>query len=135
MNNYIIDRLLDMAKRLDIRVEWSDLFNKYTPPASSTKYQSIVMNNNWHNQNELAFQLAHEIAHVLNHDDCEMAFYHASYSSQERIEREANNGAIKLLLPIFNDMGYENNPVKFMQVFHVPNYLFDNVTKIMKGIA
>lgn len=132
MDNYIIDRLLDMAKRLDIRVEWSDLFNKYTPPASSTKYQSIVMNNNWHNQNELAFQLAHEIAHVLNHDDCEMAFYHASYSSQERIEREANIGAIKLLLPIFKDMGYENNPVKFMQLFHVPNYLFDNVVKVMK---
>lgn len=133
MDNYIIDRLLDMAKRLDIRVEWSDLFNKYTPPASSTKYQSIVMNNNWHNQNELAFQLAHEIAHVLNHDDCEMAFYHASYSSQERIEREANIGAIKLLLPIFEDMGYENNPIKFMQLFHVPNYLFDNVVKVMKN--
>ena len=29
-------------------------------------------------------------------------------------------------------MGYSNNPVTFMQVFHVPNYLFDNVTKIMK---
>lgn len=133
MNNYIIDQLSSMAKDLRIRIEWSDLFNKYTPPASSTKYQSVVMNANWHNQNELAFQLAHEIAHVLNHDDCEMAFYHASYSSQERIEREANNGAIKLLLPIFKDLGYENNPVTFMQVFNVPGYLFDNVIKIMKA--
>lgn len=133
VNNYIIDQLSSMAKDLRIRIEWSDLFNKYTPPASSTKYQSVVMNANWHNQNELAFQLAHEIAHVLNHDDCEMAFYHASYSSQERIEREANNGAIKLLLPIFKDLGYENNPVTFMQVFNVPGYLFDNVIKIMKA--
>ena len=132
MNDLIIERLLNMAKDLGIRVEWSDLFSEYTPPASSTKYQSVVMNANWHNQNELAFQLAHEIAHVLNHDDCEMAFYHASYSSQERIEREANNGAIKLLIPIFKEMGYENNPVTFMQVFNVPGYLFDNVIKIMK---
>lgn len=133
MNNYIIDKLSNMAKDLHIRIEWSDLFSKYTPPASSTKYQSVVMNANWHNQNELAFQLAHEIAHVLNHDDCEMAFYHASYSSQERIEREANIGAIKLLLPIFKDMGYENNPVTFMQIFNVPGYLFDIVVKMMKN--
>lgn len=106
--------------------------NAYTPPSASSKYKKIAMNLNWHKKEELVFQLAHELAHIMNHDNCTLAFYHASYSSQERIEREANIGAIKLLLPIFNDMGYSNNPVTFMQVFHVPNYLFDNVTKIMK---
>lgn len=119
------------ASDLGVKIGWLSL-NKYTPPSASTKYNKIAMNENWHNQEEIPFQLAHELAHIINHDDCEMAFYHASYSSQERIEREANIGAIKLLLPIFNDMGYSNNPVTFMQVFHVPNYLFDNVTKIMK---
>ena len=131
--DFIIRQLLNISKSLNIRIEWSELFNEYTPPASSAKYRSIVMNTNWHNPNELAFQLAHEIAHIQNHDDCEMAFYHASYSSQERMEREANLGAIKLLLPIFKDMGYESNPVTFMQVFNVPGYLFDNVIKNMKN--
>lgn len=124
--------LEQIASDLGIKVGWLPL-DEYTPPCASVTYNKIVMNTNWHNPNELAFQLAHEIAHIQNHDDCEMAFYHASYSSQERMEREANLGAIKLLLPIFKDMGYESNPVTFMQVFNVPGYLFDNVIKSMKN--
>lgn len=119
------------ATNLGVKIGWLSL-NAYTPPSASSKYKKIAMNLNWHKKEELAFQLAHELAHIKNHDNCTLAFYHASYSSQERIEREANIGAIKLLLPIFKDMGYSTNPVTFMQVFHVPNYLFDNVTKIMK---
>lgn len=119
------------ASDLGVKIGWLSL-DKYTPPSASTKYMKIAMNRNWHNPEEIPFQFAHELAHIMNHDNCTLAFYHASYSSQERIEREANIGAIKLLLPIFKDMGYSNNPVTFMQVFHVPNYLFDNVTKIMK---
>lgn len=133
MNDLIIERLLNMVKDLGIRVEWSDLFSEYTPPASSAKHKSIVMNNSWHNPTEIPFQLAHEIAHVQNHDDCEMAFYHASFSSKERIEREANVGAIKLLLPIFKDMECSDNPVTFMKMFNIPGYLFDNVIKSMKN--
>lgn len=132
MNNYIIEQLVHIAKEIGIRIEWSNLFDSHTPSGASTKHSSIVINTNWHNPEELPFQLAHEIAHIINHDDCDLVFYHASFSSKEKIEREANIGAIKLLLPIFKEMGYENNPVKFMQVFHVPNYLFDNVIKIMK---
>lgn len=132
MYDDIIQSLLNKAKNMNVDVVWNNHFSSYTPPASSTKYNRIVMNTNWHKPNEFIFQLAHELAHIINHDDCEMAFYHASYSSQERIEREANIGAIKLLLPIFKDMGYENNPVKFMQVFNVPSYLFDNVLNEMK---
>lgn len=132
MRTVVVERLLKKAKELGIDVIWTYGLHDYTPSVSSSKKKRIIMNANWKDKNELPFQLAHEIAHVLNHDDCEMAFYHASYSSQERIEREANIGAIKLLLPIFEDMGYENNPIKFMQLFHVPNYLFDNVVKVMK---
>lgn len=121
----------EKAKMLGIRVEWSDELDQYTPPAASTKYNCIVMNSNWHDKKEIPFQLAHEISHILNHDNC-IAFYHASYSSKERMEREANLGAIQLLLPIFRDMGYENNPVTFMKAFNIPGYLLDNVIKIMK---
>lgn len=119
------------AKELKIEVGWLKL-NRYTPPSASYKYMKIAMNSNWHNPNETVFQLAHEIAHIINQDDC-IAFYHASYASQERIEREANVEAIKLLVPIFFDMGYKRNVIKFMQVFHIPNYLFDNVYKIMES--
>lgn len=128
----LIERLEDKAAELNIKVRWAYTLNEYTPPSASSKYNCIVMNANWHNPDELIFQLAHEIAHIQNHDDCELAFYHASFYSKERCEREANIGAIKLLMPIFKDMGYEMNPVTFMQVFNVPGYLFDNVVKIMK---
>lgn len=119
-----------IADDLGIQIGWLSL-DEYTPPSASIKYKKIAMNKNWHKPTEIPFQLAHEIAHIQNHDDCEIAFYHASFSSKEKIEREANIGAIKLLLPIFKEMGYENNPVTFMQVFNVPGYLFDNVVKLM----
>ena len=128
----ILHIIEEKAKKLGIRVEWAYKLDQYTPPAASTKYNCIVMNSNWHNPNELVFQLAHEIAHIQNGDNC-IAFYHASYSSKERMEREANLGSIKLLLPIFKDMGYENNPVTFMKAFNIPGYLLDNVIKIMKN--
>lgn len=121
-----------IANDSGIQIGWLSL-DKYTPPSASTKYKKIAMNKNWHKPTEIPFQLAHEISHIQNHDDCEISFYHASFSSKEKIEREANIGAIKLLLPIFKDLGYENNPVTFMQVFNVPGYLFDNVIKIMNA--
>lgn len=128
-----IQQLLKIADEMEVRVEWCNLFDSYTPPASSTKYRSIVMNMNWHKTNEIIFQLAHELSHIINHDSCEMAFYHASYSSHERIEREANIGAIKLLLPIYKEMTNQMNIVDFMEKFSIPHYLFDNVYKIMKS--
>lgn len=65
-----------IASDSGIEIGWLPL-DEYTPPCASVTYNKIVMNTNWHNPNELAFQLAHEIAHIQNHDDCEMAFYHA----------------------------------------------------------
>lgn len=121
-----------IASDSGIKIGWLPL-DEYTPPCASATYNKIVMNTNWHNPTEIPFQLAHEIAHVQNHDDCEMAFYHASFSSKERIEREANIGAIKLLLPIFKDMECSDNPVAFMKMFNIPGYLFDNVIKNMKS--
>lgn len=119
------------ADNLGVKIGWLPL-DKYTPPCASATYNKIVMNKNWHNQNEIPFQLAHEIAHILNHDECDLAFYHATFSSKEMIEREANLGAIKLLLPIYRDMECEMNPVTFMKIFSIPGYLFDNVAKMMK---
>ena len=34
------------------------------------------MNLNWHKQEELIFQLAHEIAHIKNHDNCNFIMRH-----------------------------------------------------------
>ena len=132
MYDNIIQSLLDKAKNMNVDVVWDNHFSSYTPPASSTKYNRIVMNTNWHKPNEFIFQLAHELAHIQNHDECDIAFYHASYSSHERIEHEANLGAIKLLLQIYRDMECEMNSVTFMKLFSIPGYLFDNVVKMMK---
>ena len=131
--NDAIQYLIDIAQQMSIRIEWCNSFDQYTPPASSTKYHSIVMNTNWHKPKEIVFQLAHEISHIINHDDCEIAFYHASFSSHELIEKEANIGAIRLLLHIYKETTNNINIVDFMGKFSIPNYLLDNVYKIMKS--
>lgn len=52
------------ASDLGIKIGWLSL-DKYTPPSASTKYNKIAMNENWHNQEEIPFQLAHELAHII----------------------------------------------------------------------
>ncbi|MFK5706038.1 ImmA/IrrE family metallo-endopeptidase [Ligilactobacillus sp. LYQ139] len=101
MDEIVRDHLEGIAKQHRIRIYWVDDLDKYTPPCSLSCARRIVMNNQWHNEREIPFQLAHEIGHVLLHSDCDIAFYHATYGSRVRIEREANSLAISLLLPLY----------------------------------
>ena len=131
MRTVVVERLLKKAKELGIDVIWTYGLHDYTPSVSSSKNRRIIMNANWKDKNELPFQLAHEIAHIINNNDCDIAFYHASFSSREMIEREANQTALDLILKISINLGLPFDSHKFINCFKIPPYLTDKVNELM----
>ena len=127
------DYLLERAEEYHIAVKWKH-FSPTTPPGSSYEYRRVVMNLDWHRPEELIFQLAHELAHVIHGDIGDVVFYHASFTGKESIEYKANVGAVELLVP-FYCQGTEIqcvNSANFMQSFHVPHYLSSVVSEEIK---
>ena len=127
------DYLLEKAKEYHIDAKWKH-FSPTTPPGSSYEYRRVVMNLDWHRPEELIFQLAHELAHVIHGDVGDVVFYHASFTGKESIEYKANVGAVELLVP-FYCQGTEIqcvNSANFMQSFHVPHYLSGVVSEEIK---
>lgn len=124
------DYLSERAKEYHIDVIW-DHFSPTTPPGSSYKYHRVVMNLDWHRPQELTFQFAHELAHVIHGDSGDVVFYHASFTGKESVEYKANVGAVKLLVPFYcQEIERECvNSANFMKVFHVPSYLGEVVRK------
>jgi hypothetical protein len=87
------------------------------------------MNLNWHRPAEVSFQLAHEISHILNGDETDICFYHATFTGKQSVEYKANTGAVKLLVPFY----CQNVPKESINVYdfmesQVPSYL-DNAVK------
>ena len=131
--NEACDYLLERATEYHIDVKWKH-FSPTTPPGSSYEYRRVVMNLDWHRPEELIFQLAHELAHVIHGDIGDVVFYHASFTGKESIEYKANVGAVELLVP-FYCQGTEIqcvNSANFMQSFHVPHYLSSVVSEEIK---
>ena len=134
MNEEIVNKLLEIAHNLNIEVFWSDQLNKYTPPAASPKFNSIVMNTNWYKRSEIPFQLAHELAHIINKDPDNVAFYHATFKGKSYYESAANEKAISILIPIYFDEIEKNKAFvfDFMENLCIPAYLEKNVTEKIK---
>lgn len=122
------DYLSEKAEEYCIDVKWKH-FSPTTPPGSSYEYRRVVMNLNWHRPEELVFQFAHELAHVIHGDSGDIVFYHATFTGKESIEYKANLGAVKLLIPYYcSNREKENiNAYEFETLFCVPSYLNDVV--------
>lgn len=119
-----------VASNHDISVIWTDKLAPETPPGCSLHYRSIVMNLNWHRPAEISFQLAHEISHILNGDETDICFYHATFTGKHSVEYKANTGAVKLMVPFYcQGVPKETiNVYDFMESYEVPSYL-DNVVR------
>ncbi|KRL01431.1 ImmA/IrrE family metallo-endopeptidase [Liquorilactobacillus capillatus] len=133
MDEIILESLLQKAQELQIHVIWSNELGPETPPTASFKYRSIVMNENWYNQDELTFQLAHELAHILNGNAYDAALYKRTFSCHALIEHEANVGALELLLPYYceNINKKAANTVDFMTIFHIPSHLLEATARLI----
>ena len=114
-----INYLLNFAMKQKIGFVWTNLLGPTVPSAADCEERKILINGNWHNQKELPFVIAHEIAHVLNKDMG--VLYFTSSSSKSQIESNANAGAVKILVDYCDKLGLEHyNIIKFMDVFGIP---------------
>lgn len=134
MNEIIVSRLLKIANKLNTKVFWCDQLNKYTPPAASPKFNSIVMNTNWYKKSEIPFQLAHELAHIINKDPDNVAFYHATFKGKSYYELAANEKAISILVSIYFRDTEKNKAFvfDFMENLCIPAYLEKKVAEKIK---
>lgn len=126
VNDYI-EKLLEYATKLKIGYELVYL-SPVTPSASNARTRMIAINMNWHRKKELPFQIAHEIAHVLNGDDASILYFSTDVS-HSKIEHSANSNALNILIPMyFDDCSFECvNVGKFMEDLIIPARMEEEV--------
>ncbi|WP_203640037.1 ImmA/IrrE family metallo-endopeptidase [Levilactobacillus wangkuiensis] len=135
MNNPVLYELQRKAALDHIDVIWTDGLRATTPPAASVKRRKIVMNMRWIHQNEITFQLGHEMAHIY-HDDVDHEFlYYSNRYTKSEVENAAHAGAIDLIMPFYMHERTDSmaSPVDFMECFEVPGYLSEMVDKKMRA--
>lgn len=123
--NDVCWRLLTVASAHDINVQWSGRLSPYTPPACRIDTRIVLMNLNWHRSHELTFQLAHEMAHIINGDPEDTFFYHATFTGKRSVEYKANVGAVGLLVPFYCEETEpeDANVVHFTEAYAVPEFM------------
>ncbi|WP_440964307.1 ImmA/IrrE family metallo-endopeptidase [Pediococcus pentosaceus] len=97
---------------------------------------TVYINMNYKNEEEVPFQFAHEISHALNGDRGSNNFSANSVYSKE--EYKANKRATKILLEYcdLNGLTFYNS-TEFMDAFGIPfkaGYVVDNVFEEKIGI-
>ena len=111
-----------------IGVEFSNRLPPFAPPLSYNHVgRLIIMNARWPYPTEIPFQLAHEIAHVLNENQ---HYFNLNDRTTKCGEADANVFAIKLLQKYCDDNEYHfDSYYKFAKAFCIPHnlyYLFNN---------
>lgn len=129
MRDDIMSYLDNIAIDNNIRVIWEH-FDPYTPPGASYEDMCVVMNLDWHNQDELVFQYAHELSHIIRGDKTDLAFYNTSRNNKSGIEYQTNAIAVRLLVPFYcNDTDIKDiNVYDFIERYCIPRYLVDVAT-------
>ena len=126
MNDFLI-RVLNYGFVHGIAYEATTLLSPVTPCAANPYYKRIVINLRFHNQSQLPFQAAHEIQHVLNHDEGVLYFHPTTKCA---MEAAANRGAVDILVPMYFDGidPEDANVTRFMDAFAIPGNLTDTCT-------
>lgn len=128
--------LRDYAFSNQIGYQFDSIRKPDQAPKSDFSLRVVFMNNNWKNPNEIPFQFAHEISHILNGDSGSNNFCASSIYIKE--EYAANKRATEILLEYcdLNNLAYFDS-VKFMLAFGIPlkvGYVVDEVFKERFGI-
>lgn len=88
----------EIAKRKHIIVRYLPLGNTLGFYMKNSRHQVITLNSDM-NENNLNYVCAHELGHAILHPDENTPFLHKNtLFSKDKIERQANYWAIKLLL-------------------------------------
>lgn len=130
----MITKLMQYAYDNDITCVLTSKLNSHTPSSSRPDNHIVLINMNWHKSNEIPFQFAHELGHVLNED--EGILYYSSFSNKTKYERAANMTGLDILIPIYIDVtGYTyDNILPFMNQFGIPSGLQDDVLLRFKNV-
>ncbi|WP_304228642.1 ImmA/IrrE family metallo-endopeptidase [Lactobacillus kitasatonis] len=106
-----------------IGVEFSNRLPPFAPPLSYNHVgRLIIMNARWPYPTEIPFQLAHEIAHVLNENQ---HYYNLNDRTTKCGEADANVFAIKLLQKYCKENDYRfDTYYKFAQAFGIPKHVY-----------
>lgn len=127
--NYYVTKLLNFALDQGIAIQ---LTSDLSPDAVSIAFPNrrmIIINSNWRDQTQLPFVVAHEIGHIMNGDPT-IAYFHPS---KTKVEAGANQWAVNELLELYcQDVDQEHfNQVRFMECFHIPDYLNDYIAEVV----
>lgn len=119
MRDDLIQYLLDYAWEHQMGFELGQ-YDPGFPSRALPEHRLLIINLNWKKQNEVPFSIAHEIGHIMNHDDG--VRYYESETIKDKSEYQANVFAIKLLLKFckLHDINF-TNPVKFCEKFGIPS--------------
>ena len=118
----VLDYLLFLAKKNDIRIVLSDELSDSTADFAIKQLRTVVINVNSSSNIDLVFRLAHELAHLLFGTDLNVQVYHFSPFTQRHEERIAHEQAMHIIAKyVFQDTPVEyRNYINFMEVLGLP---------------
>lgn len=107
-------------------------FTPNEPSVSNGALRFVVINMNWKDTNEIPFQFAHEISHVLNGDVGVNKFPVKPTLLKE--EYAADKGAMTILLDYCEQNKIHiDTTSQFMNTFGIPNYRYDLANEVING--
>ncbi|WP_125705915.1 ImmA/IrrE family metallo-endopeptidase [Companilactobacillus mishanensis] len=135
MINEITSSLMNYAFDHGFTVIFENKLSSHTPSLVDTDHHTIIVNSNWHKQNQIPFHLAHELGHLLNNDHANSCLYFTPLKNG--IEGRANKKAIDLLIPYYieDKLPEQINNTDFMKSFDIPAYLSDIVNEELQNIG
>ncbi|GAX04592.1 hypothetical protein IWT140_02234 [Secundilactobacillus pentosiphilus] len=128
MNTYLNDILEDLcnfALSHGIGITLNHEFSPAMKSLADTRNRKILINTGQPDQQQIPFQVAHEISHVMTNDKSTHLLAFNSIHSDPQIETRANRGAVDMLLPYYTDERQieQLNVNEFMTCFDIPAHL------------
>ena len=123
----LINYLLFIAIRNDIKVVFSEDLDTYTPDLSVPSQRKVIINRNSNNNVSVAFRLAHELSHILFGSVEQNRVYAFSIGATKLSERIAHEQAMHIIAKyVFQDTPVEyRNYINFMESLGLPSYFED----------
>ncbi|CAH0417503.1 ImmA/IrrE family metallo-endopeptidase [Periweissella fabaria] len=123
--DYIYE-LLNIAMEKGIGVQLDNNLNPNINSWCKTSLNFIMVNMNYKDKQQIPFQFAHELGHILNGDtsSAKLSFNSHAYN---KTEYAAHVTGIKLLVSLYAKKAHELNYVKFMDMFAIPDRMTDVV--------
>lgn len=132
--NDVVDWLLGVCKKLNIKVMVSPSWLNDWPSRSLASLRLIYYNPNWNPRYELPISLAHEMGHVITKSPDYNQLNAEAFNL--KIEDAADVIAIQLILKYINlhDLRFETE-MQLAEAFAIPDYMLHDLDLVVKHQA